>query len=455
MKNRDQYKRLTEFIEIAILFAIETGIYLLIWTVLYEEMTLAPLFRRGNWAIVASYPILLMIFAKIFGAFKISSRKVDVIFSHIGVYLVSNVLSYFIIVLATRVYVSVWPLAMLFIAETALTVIWSFVVKRINVVLFPTRELLFIHGDYIYKNIVLNMNSKSDRYLVKETISSDEDISIIKNKIDGYESILISDLPATLRNDILKYCYDTCKRVYMLPKISDILVRSATDVHVGDVQIFLLKNFGLTAEQQFIKRAFDILISGIAIVLTGWLMVIIAIFIHAEDGGPVFYRQERLTKDSKIFKIIKFRSMRVDAESKGARLSSKGDDRVTRVGRFIRLTHLDELPQLFNVFKGDMSMVGPRPERPQIMKEYIENVPEFKFRLKVKGGITGYAQIYGKYNTMPYNKLRLDLIYIQNYSFWLDLKCLVLTAKVVFRKETSEGVEEGQTTALNEEGRAK
>ena len=455
MKNRDQYKRLTEFIEIAILFAIETGIYLLIWTVLYEEMTLAPLFRRGNWAIVASYPILLMIFAKIFGAFKISSRKVDVIFSHIGVYLVSNVLSYFIIVLATRVYVSVWPLAMLFIAETALTVIWSFVVKRINVVLFPTRELLFIHGDYIYKNIVLNMNSKSDRYLVKETISSDEDISIIKNKIDGYESILTSDLPATLRNDILKYCYDTCKRVYMLPKISDILVRSATDVHVGDVQIFLLKNFGLTAEQQFIKRAFDILISGIAIVLTGWLMVIIAIFIHAEDGGPVFYRQERLTKDSKIFKIIKFRSMRVDAESKGARLSSKGDDRVTRVGRFIRLTHLDELPQLFNVFKGDMSMVGPRPERPQIMKEYIENVPEFKFRLKVKGGITGYAQIYGKYNTMPYNKLRLDLIYIQNYSFWLDLKCLVLTAKVVFRKETSEGVEEGQTTALNEEGRAK
>lgn len=453
MKNRDQYKRLTEFIEIAILFAIETGIYLLIWTVLYEEMTMAPLFRRGNWAIVASYPILLMIFAKIFGAFKISSRKVDVIFSHIGVYLVSNVLSYFIIVLATRVYVSVWPLAMLFIAETALTVIWSFVVKKINVVLFPTRELLFIHGDYIYKNIVLNMNSKSDRYLVKETISSDEDISIIQNKIDGYESILISDLPATLRNDILKYCYDTCKRVYMLPKISDILVRSATDVHVGDVQIFLLKNFGLTAEQQFIKRIFDILISGIAIALTSWLMVIIAVFIHAEDGGPVFYRQERLTKDSKIFKIIKFRSMRVDAESKGARLSSKGDDRVTRVGRFIRLTHLDELPQLFNVFKGDMSMVGPRPERPQIMKEYIENVPEFKFRLKVKGGITGYAQIYGKYNTMPYNKLRLDLIYIQNYSFWLDLKCLVLTAKVVFRKETSEGVDEGQTTALNEEGR--
>jgi lipopolysaccharide/colanic/teichoic acid biosynthesis glycosyltransferase len=137
-----------------------------------------------------------------------------------------------------------------------------------------------------------------------------------------------------------------------------------------------------------------------------------------------------------------------NAEEQGARLSHRNDSRVTKVGRILRVSHLDELPQVFNVFIGDMSMVGPRPERAEIMRQYMENIPEFIYRLKVKGGITGYAQIHGKYNTTPYNKLRLDLIYIQNYSVWLDLKCLISTFKVIFRKETSEGIEEDRTTAL-------
>ena len=448
MKNRDQYKRLTEFIEVAIIFAIHSALYLIIWTTLYQDMTEAPLFRRGNWAIVAAYPILLFVFGKVFGAFRISSRRIDIIFSHIGTLVIVNLLSYFIIVLATRVYVTVWPLIVLFVVEVALTVIWIILVKKINLILYPVRRMLLIHGGYSYKDIVFTMNTKSERYVVKETIDADEDIEVIKDRIADYESILISDIPAQRRNDILKYCYEINKRVYMTPKLSDILIRSAGDVHVGDTQIFLLKNYGLSAEQRFIKRLFDIVVSGLMIAVSSPLMLIVAILIRAEDKGPVFYRQERLTRDAKVFKIIKFRSMRVDAEKMGAQLSQKDDPRVTRVGKVIRVSHIDELPQLFNVFKGDMSMVGPRPERPQIMQEYIENVPEFIYRLKVKGGITGYAQVYGKYNTTPYNKLRLDLIYIQNYTLWLDIKCFVSTIKVVFRKETSEGVEQSQTTAI-------
>ncbi|MBE6016593.1 MAG: sugar transferase [Lachnospiraceae bacterium] len=448
MKNRDQYKRLTEFIEVAFIFAVFSVIYLIIWTTLYQYMAEIPLFRRGNWAIVASYPILLFVFGKVFGAFKMSSRRIDILFSHVATHIVVNILSYFIIVLATRVYVPVWPLAAMFIGEVVLTGIWIIVAKKINLILFPTRRMLLIHGDYSYKDIVFTINSKSERYMVKETISSDEDIEVIKQRISEYESILISDIPAQRRNDLVKYCYEIGKRVYMLPKLSDILIRSASDVHVGDTQIFLLKNYGLSAEQKFIKRAFDIVVSGLMIAVSSPVMLIIAILIHAEDKGPVFYRQERLTRDAKVFNIIKFRSMKVDAEKMGAQLSQKHDPRVTKVGKILRVSHLDELPQLFNVFKGDMSMVGPRPERPQIMKEYMENVPEFVYRLKVKGGITGYAQVYGKYNTTPYNKLRLDLIYIQNYSLWLDIKCFVSTIKVVFRKETSEGVEDSQITAI-------
>ena len=180
-------------------------------------------------------------------------------------------------------------------------------------------------------------------------------------------------------------------------------------------------------------------------------MLIIAIAIKLYDHGPVFYRQVRLTRGGKQFMIYKFRSMKIDAEANGAQLAKKDDDRITPVGKVLRNLHLDEIPQLFNVFVGDMSMVGPRPERPEIFEKYEESVPDFDFRLKVKAGLTGYAQVYGKYNTTPIDKLKLDLTYIQEYSYRLDLKLLLLTFRIVFRKESSEGVDKKQRTALQNE----
>jgi lipopolysaccharide/colanic/teichoic acid biosynthesis glycosyltransferase len=163
----------------------------------------------------------------------------------------------------------------------------------------------------------------------------------------------------------------------------------------------------------------------------------------------VFYRQERLTQYGKVFLIIKFRSMRVDSETKsGARLAAKGDSRITPVGRILRKIHFDELPQLFNIIRGDMSIVGPRPERPEIAAQYEKEIPEFSYRLKVKAGLTGYAQVYGKYNTKPYDKLKLDLTYIENYTVWLDLKLMLLTLKVLVSPDATEGIEEGNVTAM-------
>ena len=182
-------------------------------------------------------------------------------------------------------------------------------------------------------------------------------------------------------------------------------------------------------------------------------MLIIAIAVKAYDRGPVFYFQDRLTLGGKPFKICKFRSMCVDSEKNGARLASKHDSRITPVGHVLRNLHLDELPQLFNVFKGDMSLVGPRPERKTIMQEYEKELPEFYYRLKVKAGLTGYAQVYGKYNTTPYDKLKLDLFYIENYSFLLDIKLIFMTVKIFFQKEVSEGVDDKQVNALKDSGR--
>ena len=181
------------------------------------------------------------------------------------------------------------------------------------------------------------------------------------------------------------------------------------------------------------------------------LMLLIALMLKCFDKGPVFYKQTRLTLNGKEFQILKFRSMYPDAEKDTLRLMSKSDDRITPIGKVLRRTHLDELPQLLNIIKGEMSFVGPRPERPEIATVYMTQIPEFSYRLKMKAGLTGYAQVYGKYNSTPYDKLKLDLMYIQNYSIFLDLRLLLLTGKTLFIPDHAEGISKEFQTALREE----
>ena len=227
-------------------------------------------------------------------------------------------------------------------------------------------------------------------------------------------------------------------------------------LNLFDTPIFLTREYVLTMDQRFIKRMIDLVCAVILAVVTSPIMLITAIVVKLYDGGPVLYKQVRVTRDDKEFKIMKFRSMRVDAEKDGvARLASKNDDRITPIGKFIRKVRIDELPQLFNIIKGDMSFIGPRPERPEIIKQYVEEMPEFAYRTKVKAGLAGYAQVYGKYNTTPYDKLKLDLTYIENYSLWMDIKLMLLTLKILFSPESTEGVDDKQITALKNEGQQK
>ena len=203
----------------------------------------------------------------------------------------------------------------------------------------------------------------------------------------------------------------------------------------------------------------DIALSLIGILVFSPFIIITAIAIKLYDHGPIFYKQVRLTKDRKEFYVYKFRSMKVDAEKDGvARLASKGDDRITPIGKIIRAVRIDEIPQIFCILKGDMTIVGPRPERPEIAKQYEREMPEFALRLQVKAGLTGYAQVYGKYNTEPYDKLQMDLMYIAQQGFVTDLKIILATIKILFLPESTEGVKEGATTALdykNEENRGR
>ena len=192
------------------------------------------------------------------------------------------------------------------------------------------------------------------------------------------------------------------------------------------------QRYRLNRKYVFLKRIADIIISLTGLVVFSPLLAVTAAAVKFYDGGNVLYSQVRLTQGGKRFRIYKFRSMRMDSEKDGvARLAQKDDDRITPIGKIIRNRHIDELPQLFNILRGDMSMVGPRPERPEIMERYMRELPEFEQRLQVKVGLTGYAQIYGTYYSTPYEKLQMDMVYLENASLAEDFRLLLATVRIL------------------------
>ena len=453
MNRKEQYKRILKFGSAAVILLIEVGLYWLLWQLYLNNIIEERFWRRGIWLLSTLYGVLLVFFLQTYGGLKIGYlKRGNIIYSHILSLFIVNTIGYFILALIDKRFHSPVSFILLTVVDGIIVCIWVFLFQWIYGVLFPPRRLLVVYGVRPVFSIMEKIGARDDKYVIGGSISIDEGIDKIMAKAKEFEGIVVGDVPSHDRNLILKKCYDSSIRVYMIPKISDILVRSSTNLNLFDTPILLSKNEGLQIDQMAVKRFIDIVVSLIGIMLTSPLFVMFGAAIHLADRGPIFYTQTRLTIDGKLFKIYKFRTMRVDAEKDGvARLAGEGDNRITDVGKILRATRLDELPQLFNIIKGEMSLVGPRPERPEIAAEYMEDLPEFAMRLKMKAGLTGYAQVHGKYNTTPYDKLKLDLHYIRNYSLWMDLILIVLTPKVLFMKESTEGVGEGETNANNKD----
>lgn len=405
---------------------------------------------KGNLLMGFVYVVMLAVFFKVWGGFKLGVSKLgNLLLEQAFALLCTNILVYIQMVLMVGQIDVLLELAVgtlrLAILEMLLVIFLEIIFVSLYKKLFPPYRMLQING--LHKNhLNRKMNERSDKYNICEEISVFETEETVFEKIRQYDAVLLNDIPSKYKNRILKYCFEHSVRVYFTPKISDIIVKGTEEINLFDSPLFLCKNLGLDMGQRFVKRCMDIVISLPGLILASPFILVAAICIKAYDRGPVFFRQERCTYQGRKFQIYKLRSMIVDAEKDGKpRLASDDDDRITPVGKFIRMTRIDELPQLFNVLKGDMSIVGPRPEREEYIQKYIEEMPEFSYRLKVKGGLTGYAQVYGKYNTTAYDKLKLDLIYIVNYSVLLDLQILLETLKVIFRKESTEGVKEQPT----------
>lgn len=459
MERREQYKRVIMFFASALILAVQTAIYAYVWFSYYDSRgVIRTTFVRGNWVVVGMYALMLFFFYKLYGGFKVGYLRVlDVLYSQIASVLCVNGITYLQMALIGRWTLGAHILPMFYVTaiDLVIVVLWVLMMRWIYVHIYPPRKMLLIYGEKNPKDLIRKISSREDKYDICESIHLGDGMDKLKSKIDCYKAVILGDMPSHERNLLLKYCFEKDIRCYCIPKISDVMIMSSDSIHLFDTPLLLFRNRGLTIEQKMAKRLTDLIISGVGVVIASPFMLVIALLIKCYDRGPVFYRQERLTERGRTFYVLKFRSMRVDSEKEGARLAMKQDNRVTPVGRVLRNIHFDELPQLFNILKGDMSLVGPRPERPQITKEYKEKIPEFDYRLKVKAGLTGYAQVYGKYNTTPYDKLKLDLAYIENYTYLLDWKLMLMTVKILFQKENTEGVEAWQVTAATKEEEAK
>lgn len=444
MKSFEKYKRLIKLLFSLVTILMTVSMYGYVWIGYYNKVILFPFFRKGNWMMIALYAALLVFFMKMYGGFKVGYlKKGNLIYSQILAIIFTNTFTYFQIAVLDKGFFNPFHLIALTVADALAIVIWTMIFQSGYVKLFPPRKMLLISGDRSDYHLMEKMNAREDKYEICEVISYRAGMEKIFAEIRKFDGVIVGDMPSHERNLIVKYCFENSIRSYSVPKISDILLRSSHDLNLFDSPLLLSRNQGLQIEQEFAKRCLDIVGALVGIIISFPFFIIIAICIKLTDRGPVFYKQVRLTKGGKEFEIFKFRTMIQDAEKDGVpRLAAEGDKRILPVGRLLRRTRLDELPQIYNILKGDMSLVGPRPERPELAEELAKEIPEFPCRLKVKAGLTGYAQVYGKYNTTAYDKLKLDLSYIRNYSFLLDIKLIIMTPKILFLKESTEGVKE-------------
>lgn len=420
------------------------------WYLYYGERTAEPYFAKGNYLIIALFIVLYGIYGKVYDALLLSmSRVSEMVYSQSLAAFVSDCIMYVITWLLTKHLPNVLPLILVFGMQILFAAAWSCIAHQWYFSKFPPKKTAVVYGEWNGMEQLVKEYGLDKKFEVQKVVNAKNCIEHNLRELQEVSVVFFFDVHSHDRNVILKYCVKNGLDAYVIPRIGDVLMSSSTQMHMFHLPILKVERYNPPIEYLFVKRMLDILICGVACIVLSPVMLVTAIAVHMTDKGPVFYRQCRLTKDGKQFDVLKFRSMRVDAEKDGVARLSTGtkDDRITPVGHFIRKTRIDELPQLLNILKGDMTLVGPRPERPEIAAQYEETLPEFALRLQAKAGLTGYAQVYGKYNTTPYDKLQMDLMYIAKPSLLEDLRIMFATVKILFMPESTEGVAEGQTTA--------
>ena len=426
-----------------------------VWVLYYNEQTFVNEWKMGAVISVCIYMIIYIAFGRLYHAFKIGTYRIaELVFSQLLAFGIADLCMYLENCVMHKGFVNILPGVLAVLFQFVGSIVWILIAKHYFSKYVPPQETLIIYGEHQANELI---NSTVDEFAEKLTYKLPHMFDInekcedklsereLIEKAEGYGTIILYNVEEEVRVQLLALCVERGKNVYLTPRIEDILLTNFENRHMIDTPLLKTRN---EAKEYTGKRALDVIVSALMLLIFGPFMLLAAIAIKLEDGGDVFYRQKRVTMDGKVFEILKFRSMIQDAEKYGCKPCTANDDRITKVGKVIRATRLDEIPQLINIFKGDMSIVGPRPERVEHVEKYTSELPEFAYRLRVRGGLTGYAQIYGKYNTSAEDKLKMDMMYIERQSLLLDLQLIFLTVKIMFIPESTEGFKESAQAAI-------
>lgn len=427
--------------------------FVICWTLYYEPRTTTVGSKQVSVLVMIIFFLICYYFGQRLDCFRVSILQIrDVIFGEVLATMITDIIMYILIWMLSIHLPNLIPGLITWGGQCVIGVIWAYVMHQSYFSTHPPLCTIVIYDERMGMENLIHTYGLEKRFNIK-TVYPVESIMDKLEVMEEFDAAFLCGIHSRERNIILKHCISHKIKLFMIPRIADVMMRGSEQIHMLHLPILKTQRYKPSIEYQIIKRTMDIVVSGIATIVLSPLFLITAIAVKS-DGGPAFYKQKRLTKDGKVFEILKFRSMRVDAEKySGAVLSAgENDPRITKVGRIIRACRLDELPQLLNILKGDMSLVGPRPERPELQKEIEKEVPEFGLRLQAKAGLTGYAQVYGKYNTTFYDKLLMDLMYISKPSILEDLTIMLATVKILTSKESTEGVgEEKNALELRDE----
>ena len=456
MMDKEQRTDLYLLLVKALLVSVDTAFFAAAWYLFYsKQLFVETFYGKGHLFVIALFVVLYVSLAKLYGGFDLTTSSAsELSYGHAVAAVITAFFTYIVLWLLQRTLPNVLPLLAVMAGMILASALWSGPAVRLtNRLLPPKRTVLIYAYSEAMENGQMIINNMPWRFALVGQLAVDGDPArtLAELKAMNAEAVMICGVSSSVRNDIVKFCIAEKMEAYVRPNIGDYLINGAKTMQMCSLPVMLCQRCNPSVWYLVVKRGMDIALSLAALVILSPLMLVTAAAIKLYDGGPVFYKQIRLTKDRKEFYVYKFRSMRVDAEKDGvARLASQGDDRITPVGKVIRSLRIDELPQLLCILMGTMTIVGPRPERPEIAEQYEKEMPEFALRLQAKAGLTGYAQVYGKYNTSPYNKLQMDLQYIGSMGLVTDLKIIFATIKVLFVPESTEGVARGQTTARKE-----
>ncbi len=457
--NTQQRQHAQLFLLDAVLPLLNTAAFAVCWYAYYEKWLYLTFEGYGDYMVIGFFCALYTVFVHLYGGFDLlTSRVSELIYSHVISLAMTGFFMFVVLWMLIRAHVPhILPLLLCLAVCAAFSALWSLIASRLTDKIVPAKKTVLIYDNKeAYKNGVQIAKTQRNRLEMVGEAEASRPLDALEAQLrdTGAEAVLLCGIASSRRNDILKYCIDHDILAYVRPNIGDLLISNGQNLRMNHLPVLLCQRAAPSVFYLGFKRLMDILISGAALILTSPFMLATAIAIKAYDGGPVMFTQKRMTLNRKEFVIHKFRSMKVDADKGGKGIvTMQNDDRITPVGKFIRACRLDELPQLYDIFIGNMTIVGPRPERLETIELYEKDMPEFGLRLQVKAGLTGYAQVYGKANTSPYDKLQMDLMYIGEQGVLTDLKIILATIKILFMPESTEGFAE-EKDALPEENAA-